>query len=150
MIDSFFSREVWKTTMWRCIVWLFRCSQDLCSMRAVLFGVEIYVQWLSKRSKFAIFLHYYCNSFALMIRVTVLPFLWLRMVTRKPNHEAELYFLQNCQVSCLVTTAIKHLTSFTLEIYIWKITWSNEEPSKFCEARRKTVPEVEAFLSKKV
>ena len=46
-----------------------------CSMRVVLFDVEIYVQWLWKRSKFAIFLHYYCNSFALMISVTVLPFL---------------------------------------------------------------------------
>lgn len=43
--------------------------------RVALFYVEIYVQWLRKRSKFAIFLHYYCNSFALMIRVTVLPFL---------------------------------------------------------------------------
>lgn len=50
-------------------------------MRVVLFDVEIYVQWLRKRSKFAIFLHYYCNSFALMISVTVLPFLWLRMMT---------------------------------------------------------------------
>ena len=104
-------------------------------MCVVLFDVEIYVQWLRKRSKFAIFLHYYCNSFALMISVTVLPFLWLRMVTT----------ITYCQVSCLVTTTIKHMMSFTLEIYIWEITWSNEEPSKFCEARTKTVPEVEAF-----
>ena len=113
------------------------------------FLLEIYVQCLRKRSKFAIFLRYYCNSFALMIRVTVLPSLWLRMVTcivsriMKP-------IMQNCQVSCLVTTKIKHLTSFALEIYIWKITWSNEEPSKFCEARTKTVREVEAFPFKKV
>ena len=86
-------------------------------MRVVLFDVEIYVQWLRKRSKFAIFLHYYCNSFALMISVTVLPFLWLRMMTcivLKP--------ITYCQVSCLVTTTIKHMTSFTLEIYIWEIT----------------------------
>lgn len=80
--------------------------------------------------------------FALMMHVTVLPFLWLRMVTCIVS--------RNCQVSCLVTTTIKHMTSFTLEIYIWKITWSNEEPSKFCEARTKTVPEVEAFPFKKV
>lgn len=107
-------------------------------MRVVLFDVEIYVQWLRKRSKFAIFLHYYCNSFALMISVTVLPFLWLRMMTcivsrlRLPSQLSRHDHNQ------------AHDVIYVGNLY-WEITWSNEEPSKFCEARTKTVPEVEAF-----